>query len=214
MALLCAVAIAHALDPLLTPLPARWFRTDVYNLFRNIGFMPLWLIVAGLVLAADSARLPKLGIDGLCYRSGLLLFAPLLSGLSGEAIKVLIRRRRPPQDGSLHYHWDWPPAAGQSLWEMLRSGGFGLPSTHASVAFGGCLAVAMLWPRTWPIALLLACGCALTRLQPDPLNPPHYFSDVTAGAALGIFCCLLLYRSPTRRMALWQQPTDPAPPGS
>jgi membrane-associated phospholipid phosphatase len=57
----------------------------------------------------------------------------------------------------------------------------GLPSSHAAVAAGGAAALIAWRPAVWPIAVVLAAGCAMTRL----LSGAHFLSDVTLGAIVG-----------------------------
>ena len=113
----------------------------------------------------------------------LLVLAPGVAGLVAEVLKLLIRRDRPGlHDGGYGFR--------PFLDHPFKSTDFGLPSSHAVVAFGGAAAAAQLFPTTAPIWYLVAVGCALTRV----FAGAHFASDVTAGAVLGILVATLLGR--------------------
>jgi membrane-associated phospholipid phosphatase len=89
---------------------------------------------------------------------------------------MLLRRERPNlHDGT--YYWrsftDHP-------WS---TGNIGLPSSHTMVAFAGAGMASYLFPRTWPAWMLLAAGCAFTRVAAGA----HFLSDVVLAAAAGLF---------------------------
>ncbi|HEY4320581.1 MAG TPA: phosphatase PAP2 family protein [Gemmatimonadales bacterium] len=153
-------------------------RPDVYNhdwgrLFRSIGFLPLWLIAA-LALGLTQRR----------WRSALLLaLVPTAGGLVCEVIKILVRRERP----NLH--------AGQYFFRpftdrFLKTTDFGMPSSHAMVAFSAAWVLCRLYPRAWPVWIGVACGCAFTRVEAQA----HFLSDVTVGAVAAWFLVEVIWR--------------------
>lgn len=59
--------------------------SDVIRMFRATGFLGTWLIAAAALML----------VDGTWRRGATLLAAPVLTGITGEILKLLIRRNRP-----------------------------------------------------------------------------------------------------------------------
>ena len=96
-------------------------------------------------------------------------------GLLCEALKILLRRERPSlHDGA--YYWR---SFSDHFWS---TGNIGLPSSHTMVAFAGAGMASFLFPRTWPAWMLLAAGCAFTRVAAQA----HFLSDVVLAAIAGL----------------------------
>jgi membrane-associated phospholipid phosphatase len=133
---------------------------------RLTGYVDLWLPAAAAFWFVDRRR-----EGGRARRAAFLFASILLSGAAAEGLKLVVRRERPaaPPAGYVHR-----PFADQP-W---RSTTFGLPSSHAAVAFGAAWALDRLVPAARPVWLALAIGCGATRL----LGPAHYPSDVVAAA--------------------------------
>lgn len=150
-------------------------REDWHRMLRAFGYLPLWAVVAlaaALLSRRDAAR-----------RAIFLFAAPALAGVLAEALKLLLRRERPDAaDPAYHFR--------PFSQEPFSSAGLGLPSSHATIAFAGAAALCVVAPRGWPIWLLLAGGCAFTRLA----DRAHYFSDTTLAALTGAGAALLLAR--------------------
>lgn len=146
---------------------------DAGRLLRVIGYLPLWLVLAvALWLETRDRR-----------RALLLAFAPALAGLAAEVLKILLRRERPNlHDGAYFFR----PFAD----EFLKTKAIGLPSSHAMVAFGGAWILCRLYPKGWPVWVLLAAGCALTRVQARA----HFLSDVTVAAVASWLVVWLMWR--------------------
>jgi membrane-associated phospholipid phosphatase len=167
IALICTTAIvaAHLLDgwAWLHLVDPEVYEHDRGRLLRVVGYYPLWIALA-LALwlhARDRRRALFLGI------------VPGLGGLAAEVLKLLLRRERPvPHEGEYFF---------RSFSERTFStSGLALPSSHALVAFTGAFVLCKLFPRAWPVWLLLGAGCALSRVQAHA----HFLSDVvTAGVA-------------------------------
>lgn len=134
---------------------------DLGRMFRTVGYLPLWLLLAlGLWLSTRRAR-----------DAWLLALLPTGAGLLAEVLKILLRRERPNlHDGAYVFR-----AFSDRLWQTKD---IGLPSSHALVAFAGAWTLCKLYPKGWPVWLLFAAGCALTRVQAQA----HFLSDVTAAA--------------------------------
>ncbi|MBL8762258.1 MAG: phosphatase PAP2 family protein [Phycisphaerae bacterium] len=141
---------------------------DWYRLLRVMGYLPTWLIVA-LSAWLLSRR------EAIAARVSMvlsILAGATLSGAAAELLKLVIARERPGPDGRYVF---------RGLFAGFSDGGnLGLPSSHAAVAFGGAIALALARPVLGPLAILLAVGCAWTRL----LSGDHFLSDVTGAAML------------------------------
>lgn len=78
------------------------------------------------------------------------MLSPALSGGLAEILKLTFRRERPSELGAYVFR-----SLSDRPWS---SSGLGLPSSHAAVAFGGSMALMILFPRLrWP-ALVMAMG--------------------------------------------------------
>lgn len=139
-------------------------RNDWYQMFRAVGFLPTWLFLGGAMALIEwrerAARPTGLIIMGSAAATGLL----------AELLKVLLGRHRPDERG----HLDWNPLLGAIYDPDKYGSSLGLPSSHAAVAFGGAMAMAMLYPGARWVALAAAAGCAITRL----LAGAHALSDL------------------------------------
>jgi membrane-associated phospholipid phosphatase len=150
---------------------AKVYDTDWGRALRSVGYWPLWIALAGALWLHD--RTPR--------RAAYLAASVSAAGLLGEILKILIRRDRPvAADGAYAFRaWSDHP---------FSSAGFGMPSSHALIAFSAAAALAALYPRATPIWYALAIGCAITRL----LAGAHFLSDVLAGAIIGVTVSLSL----------------------
>jgi undecaprenyl-diphosphatase len=129
-------------------------------------------------LATDAAR-PVL-VGGLvlsCFAgpvgrafAGEAVVALVPVNLAVEGLKYASDRARP--DGSHHRN------------------NAAFPSSHAANAFAIVTVLAMRWRRAWLAALPFAAWIAYSRLYLDR----HWFSDVTAGALLGVLLAALAVR--------------------
>lgn len=142
---------------------------DLYQVLRQCGYLPTWLIAGGIIALAERSR----GVLDWWRRGAMIALAALGGGLGAEAMKVVVMRQRPGDDGLYWFSW---------MNEGLAKGpGHGMPSSHAAVAFGAAFAIARLWPVAGWIAVPLAVGCSATRM----LAGAHYATDVYVAAILG-----------------------------
>ncbi|MEO1128275.1 MAG: phosphatase PAP2 family protein [Planctomycetota bacterium] len=167
----------------------RWHRAWVFDaewgrLLRMVGYLPTWLIVAAAFLLIDVRTAKDRGA-----RAVLLSLSAAASGLLAEGLKILTRRQRPEEHGEYIFR-----AFSEQPWS---SSGLGLPSSHSAVAFGAAFILWRLHPQAWPVWLGLAVGCALTRV----LDRAHFFSDVVAGAWVGVLMGALLWWLHQRNVA-------------
>jgi membrane-associated phospholipid phosphatase len=137
---------------------------DLGRMFRTVGYLPIWLLLAlALWLVTRNSR-----------RALLLALVPTAGGLLAEVLKIVLRRERP----GLHQgEYFFRPYADH----FFATRDIGLPSSHALVAFSAAWLLCKLYPRGCPVWLLLATGCALTRVQAQA----HFLSDVTVAAVAG-----------------------------
>jgi membrane-associated phospholipid phosphatase len=180
--IVCAIAIgvAHLLDPWAFTALAREgvYDNDRDRLFRIVGYYPTWIAMAIAFWLHTRDR-----------RHALVLgLVPGLGGLAAEVLKLLFRRERPgPNDGEYVFR-----AFTDQPWSTK---GLGLPSSHALVAFTGAFVLCRLFPRAWPIWILLAVGNAVTRVQAEA----HFLSDVTVAAVAGFAVAMLSWQKWGRR---------------
>jgi len=178
------------------PLLIEGVRTkDWHQALRQVGYIPTWLILAAIVWRLDTGRAhrghgleltptwpPRPGH----HRAGLLVLSAALAGAVAELLKPLIGRSRPDAEGVTR--WLERPFV------LVADGGgigYGLPSSHTAVAFGGAAMLALLEPRIRWIVLGLAAGCGLSRMNAGA----HTLSDVLLGAAVGLVTARLLHRA-------------------
>lgn len=149
---------------------------------RLTGYVDLWLPAVAAFWCLDRRR-----EEGRGRRAAFLIASVLLSGAAAEGLKLVVRRERPADPVAEYVR---RPFADQP-W---RSSTFGLPSSHAAVAFGAAWALGHLVPAARPVWLALAIGCGATRL----LGPAHYPSDVVAAALVAYAVVWTLARSLAR----------------
>ena len=183
-----AVVVAHLLDPIVF----RYVRIEHVNdvdwgrMLRVMGFVPVWL-AAGAALVLHQ-RTPWRHIPR--SDSGLVVAGPLLSGITAELLKLIVRRRRPGPLGDYLFRpfTDRP----------FSTGGLGMPSSHAAVAFAAAAVLSHIFPRARIVWWTLAWGCAFTRVA----TGAHFLSDVVVAACIGWLTGALLWR--------WRARTTPA----
>lgn len=182
MLFLVAFGFAVLLDPwayrvLLAPESRN---QDWAQALRQLGYLPTWLVIALLIFLHDAGR-PGESARGvgpvLLKRAGPVFVAAALSGLIANILKPVIGRLRPDELGITRF-----APRPSVLWAEASEIGFGLPSGHAAVAFGGCAILGLLWPAWRAPMFLLASGCALTRL----LAGAHALSDTVLAAGIGL----------------------------
>lgn len=175
-----AVVLAHLLDEQAWRMlrDPRVYEKDLWRLFRLIGYLPTWLIVATALWTHDR-QAPEWG-----WRGGLVLLAPMLGGAVAELLKLVIRRLRPVPDVFAYSFRSFT----EDPWSTR---GLGMPSSHAMVAFAGAAALSRVFPRSWWLWYLLATGCAVSRM----MALGHFLSDTVVGALLGYMVGVLLARS-------------------
>ncbi|QQE10409.1 phosphatase PAP2 family protein [Planctomycetota bacterium] len=163
-----------------------WTESDSYRMLRVMGYLPVWIVITVALILHDTRYLRKLGF-GICAGRGLLLILTTgAAGICAELVKFLVKRERPPKTledlGHQAYQsfdlYTFRPFWGTETRAWHETGGLGFPSSHAIVAFAAAFILTKLFPRAIGLWVLLAVGCAATRV----LRFGHYVSDVTASA--------------------------------
>jgi undecaprenyl-diphosphatase len=152
----------------------RAYRKDWYvELFRVLGEIgPLIALV--LVVGFDRRRR---------WITVHVLFAALIGFGLVHLGKMMIHRERPFRFETLQ-NVPW-----QASWHGIdpsfsrRASLSTFPSGHTMTAFAGAITLGWFFARARPWLLLLAAGCALSRVVQDQ----HWPSDVWAGAMVGCF---------------------------
>lgn len=188
--MLTLLVAAHLLDGVLfgvlqTKNRPRLESRDWWQFLRAMGYLPTWLAVGAAVMLHDARS--RWGLS----RGVRIIAGAGLGGLAAEIAKIAFARQRPINNGvadGVHV-WGTPF---ESLWR--KAGNYGLPSSHAAVAFGAAFVVARVFPRAGPVAVLLAAGCGVSRM----LSGAHFASDVVGAACLGYAVSRLVTRELSR----------------
>lgn len=169
---------------------AKVYDKDWGRMLRTMGFLPLWLTGALALFLCDRPLRLTQSAYAAGHRALLLFLAPTATGISGELLKLLVRRERP---GAHAGHYFFRSFADRPFY----SGGLAFPSSHAVVAFGAAAILSRLFPRARWVWYALAIGCGLTRIAAHA----HFLSDVTGAALLAWLVVALLWRWHLKRMA-------------
>jgi membrane-associated phospholipid phosphatase len=175
-----SIVLAHVLDPV----AFTYLRVDnVYGedwgrMLRVMGFVPLWIAGGAALMLEDRTQLRRVHRS----RGGLVIAGSIIGGIVAELAKLVVRRRRPGDLGEYLFRpfMDRP----------LSTGGLGMPSSHALVAFGAAAVLARLFPRARLVWWGLAWGCGLTRVA----SGAHFLSDIVVAAILGWLVGAVLWR--------------------
>jgi membrane-associated phospholipid phosphatase len=168
---------------------------DWYRLLRVLGYGPTWAVlgVLALIIAAHRrgwgpahhAEVRSGGSGGgwggwgggaraaIADAALLTMLGSALAGGLAEILKLIFRRGR-PDAGEPYVFFDFASHG-------FDTSDYGLPSSHAAVAFGAAFAIALRWRATLLLTLPLALGCGWTRL----LAGQHFISDIALAACVG-----------------------------
>ena len=180
VAAIVAAGVAFALDPWAYRhiVYARVYEQDWGRFLRVMGFLPTWLIAAFALWLHERGA-----VSAARQRALLLAGSPVLSGITGELLKLLLRRERPEAHHGAYFFRSFSD-------RPFSSSGLALPSSHAIVAFGAAAMLAHLFPRARWVWFALATGCALTRV----LARAHFLSDTVVAALLALATTAWLWR--------------------
>ncbi|MGE3109296.1 MAG: phosphatase PAP2 family protein [Phycisphaerales bacterium] len=168
--------------------------SDWYRTLRIIGAPYIWVFAAVVFILVDAPRSRRTSIgvaeaaagssapEGGYFtgphpalrRATFLLLSSLVSGGLAEVLKACVGRLKPDvSDGWYRF------ASLRERFVGFHWNDLGFVSSHAATAFGACFALCIMLPRGTAVFMLMATGCAATRL----LAGAHYLSD-TFGAVL------------------------------
>lgn len=143
------------------------FQDDLASAFRHMGqpevFVTAGLGTIGVGLLTHNGRVARAG--------GRITASVLLAGAATTGLKYLVGRERPSSTENAYVFHPF-------------SGSESFPSGHTTVAFALAASASDEIGRTWAtVPLYTAAGlCAWSRIYQNA----HWFSDVLAGAAVGI----------------------------
>jgi membrane-associated phospholipid phosphatase len=175
-----SIVLAHILDPV----AFRYLRVeDVYGddfgrMLRVMGYVPLWLAAGAAVMLEERTPWRRMARS----RGGLIIAGSIVGGIAAELAKLVVRRRRPGDLGEYVFR----PFTERTF----STGGLGMPSSHALVAFGAAAVLSRFYPRARIVWWGLAWGCGLSRV----VDGAHFLSDVVAAAVIGWLVGALLWR--------------------
>jgi undecaprenyl-diphosphatase len=181
--LLLAVAVGIALDSAAGRMRGAWTPGFVHftDFFTQFGLGGWYLIPAAICLAAVNltdwrglSRRARMIVYNWTCLAFLVLCAVGLSGLAVNILKYAIGRARP-----LYFN-DFGVLALRPFAMDARFAGF--PSGHATTMGAVFGILLLLFPRRWPIALIVTACIASTRV----FVGAHYPSDTVAGFGLGL----------------------------
>lgn len=171
------------------PTLAKLESADWYRTLRIIGAPYIWLFVSVIFILVDAQRASRIQIPGDNHsgyftgktpslrRATFLILSALLSGAAAEIVKAIVGRYKPDTaDGWYRF------ASFHERFVDFRWNDLGFVSSHAATAFGACFALSIMLPRASVVFMVMAIGCAMTRL----LAGAHFLSD-TYGAVLLAF---------------------------
>jgi membrane-associated phospholipid phosphatase len=155
---------------------------DLGRMLRIMGFLPFWILGAIALGLCDAAYHVVRGARRYA-RALLLFFGAALGGLAAEVMKILARRERPDAEIGEYVFRGWAE-------QPFHTGGLGLASSHAGVAFGAAFMLARLFPRARWVWYTLGAGCAYSRVAAGA----HFVSDVVVAGVLSYLVVALLWR--------------------
>jgi undecaprenyl-diphosphatase len=121
-------------------------------------------------------------------RALFLIFAVARSGLLTDLLKFIFGRARPAKLLTENLY-------GFYLFET-SSRMTSFPSGHSNTAATVALVLWYIWPKSWPLGLLLTAAVMLSRV----VVLKHYPSDTLAGAYLAVVTTYYVFRFFQRRV--------------
>ena len=155
--------------------------SGLLNMLKEAGYFQTWIIVSAALLLMDLPKKIK-GSYNYLTRAVFLLSSSLLSGLTAEILKLIIRRERPQPlyyDGANFREWT-------GAW--WKSNNLGTPSSHAMVAWGAAWALSILFPQARIVWIFIAVGCSLSRM----VHQAHLLGDVYIAGVFSYIITMIL----------------------
>jgi len=165
---------AHALQG------GAWFRAgEIISLIADHDWYNLWLLAGFITCGAlILGRGPTPGLRALIY----VCVAVTIAMFVGETLKWIFGRYRPVM---LFEH-----ALYGFSWFAWAENQHSFPSGHTMRIFSFMTALSLVWPKIRAPLLAVAGLVGIARV----VVTRHYPSDVVAGAFVGIFCALWVWR--------------------
>lgn len=159
-----------------------------FNSFTSIGLGIFWITPSGLLAImgltlwymSKSIKLRNAGRE-LAFKAGYFFATASSAGICVNILKYIFGRARPKLLAQQDIYTFDPFGFTAGAW-------LSFPSGHSSTIFAVAMATTILAPALRLPAFVLAVSVALSRIM---INA-HYFSDVLAGALLGVFCACLM----------------------
>lgn len=142
--------------------------------------------------------------------------AVVLAAVIAYPAKMLVGRPRPKFDdpgyfsgpfGAYPLGEDVGVRHGWEVWADISSDLWSMPSSHTVYAVVAAVALATLYPRLRPLAVVMACVVGVSRV----LFGAHYPSDVLVGAAVGLVagtCAMRMYLGVRTVDVIWRRLID------
>jgi membrane-associated phospholipid phosphatase len=161
----------------------------VWWMFRTMGYLPFWILVAAALLLIDLRRYAGRPVRRVTRRAELVFWSVLLAGIAANLLKLVIRRERPLyHDGAYVFR--------EFLERPFDGGGLGMPSGDMAIASAAAFVLIRLYPGGTIVWLAMLLGVAVCRVG----GGSHFLSDVYLGAVVGFLAALVVWRLNRRTM--------------
>lgn len=146
-------------------------KDDVAKVFKEVGEPAVWVgvpaVISGVGLITNHDGMARTGLRAVSSAA--------LAGLVANGLKIVIGRERPTEADATPFEFEPFEVSADDA---------SFPSGHTSTAFGLAASLAADVRPTWAKVGLytIATGTAWSRVY----NNKHWFSDVVAGAIIGI----------------------------
>lgn len=180
--------------------PDQWrapffFITD-YGLSDWVLIPSLAILVIALLASLILHNLPRLVAREVAMLSGFIFLGVGVPGLISNLIKRLIGRGRPSEFDS---------AGAFSFQNIVNDWSFqSFPSGHTTTALALAFVVGFLWPRLFPVLLVIGIVVGISRV---PVGM-HYPTDVFGGFVVGMLGAYLIRNLFARRRWLFVELPD------
>jgi membrane-associated phospholipid phosphatase len=147
----------------------RWGESDWVLIPTFAGWLIAWLLS---IVTRDKL---KAALGEFAALSGFIFAGVGFPGLISAILKRVFGRGRPETwtaEAPIAFR---PFSWGNYDWQSF-------PSGHATTSFALAAVIALLWPRAFWVAIVLAATIAISRI----ILGQHYPTDITAGAVLGV----------------------------
>lgn len=180
--------------------PAQWrapfFLITDYGLSDWVLIPTLFVTIIAVPAAIWLKRLPRLVASEIALLSGFVFLGVGIPGLIANLLKRLIGRGRPAEFdnvGAFSFH------------NIVNDWNFqSFPSGHTTTAIALAFVIGFLWPRLFPLFLIVGVVVGVSRV---PVGM-HYPSDVFGGLIVGMLGAYLIRNLFARRRWLFERRPD------